>query len=118
MGKKRGVSRAARARKQKQRKIYKQNKAGILCVSAIMMFLVTVMSIQIFQLYQKNEELKIEYKQKNALLEEEQQREEEIAAYQGYVATPEYVEQMARTKLGLVYPNEIIFKEQKEAVSK
>lgn len=72
------------------------------------------MSTQIFRLYQKNEDLKMAEIQKTAELEEEQERQEEIQAYEKYVTTPEYIEQIAKTKLGLIYSNEIVFKEQKE----
>lgn len=108
MAKKRGVS------KQRPRKVYKQNKTGFVCISFVMLSFIVVMSIQILQLYKKNEDLKIEHQQQNVRLEEEKQREEEIVAYQKYITTPEYIEQIARAKLGLVYQNEIIFKEQKE----
>lgn len=86
----------------------------MLCISCIVLFLLVAMSTQIFRLYQKNEDLKAEEQQKTAQLEEEQERQEEIEDYEEYVTTPEYIEQIAKTKLGLVYSNEIIFKEQKE----
>lgn len=111
MAKKRSVS---RTKKQRPRKVYKKNKTGFFCISFVMISFLVLMSVQVIQLYKKNEDLKIEHQQKSALLEEEKQREEEITAYQKYVTTPEYIEQIARTKLGLVYPNEIIFKEQKD----
>ncbi len=43
-------------------------------------------------------------------LKEEQQRVEEISAYKEYTNTDEYVEKVAKEKLGLVYPQEIILK--------
>lgn len=42
-------------------------------------------------------------------LEEEALRAEEIEELEGYVGTDEYVEDVAKDKLGLVYPNEILF---------
>ena len=84
-----------------------------MCISCIVLFLLIAMSTQIFRLYQQNEDLKAEETQKTAELEGEQERQEEIQAYEEYVATPEYIEQIAKTKLGLVYSNEIVFKEQK-----
>ena len=40
----------------------------------------------------------------------EQARSEEISAYEVYVKTDECIEQIARDRLGLAYPNEIILK--------
>ena len=40
----------------------------------------------------------------------EKQRTEELETYSKYVNTKQFVEFMARNKLGLVYPNEVIFR--------
>lgn len=54
-----------------------------------------------------------EYAQQIEELEKEQAKlndeKKEIKEYQSYVKTDEYVEDTAREKLGLVYPDEIIF---------
>ncbi|MSS63926.1 hypothetical protein FYJ58_08575 [Lachnospiraceae bacterium WCA-693-APC-MOT-I] len=39
----------------------------------------------------------------------QEQRADEIDDYKVYVQTKKYIEEEARTKLGLVYPDEIIF---------
>lgn len=44
------------------------------------------------------------------LIEEEKQRTVEIADYRAYIETKSYIEEIAREVLGLVYPDEIIFK--------
>lgn len=41
----------------------------------------------------------------------EEQRAEEIEDYRQYTKTREYIEDVAREKLGLVYEGEVIFKE-------
>lgn len=43
-------------------------------------------------------------------IEKEEKRSEEIKNYQEYVETKEYIEEVARERLGLVYKDEIIFK--------
>ncbi len=108
-----GQARAIRANRRRQRSRYKQNKAGMLCISCIVLFILIAMSTQIVRLYQKNEDLKAEESQREAELEYEQERQEEIQAYAEYVTTPEYVVEIAKTKLGLIFSNEIIYKEQK-----
>lgn len=41
----------------------------------------------------------------------EEQRADDIEEYRQYTQTREFIEQMAREKLGLVYDGEVIFKE-------
>ncbi len=48
-------------------------------------------------------------------METEQSRQKELEEYKKYVNTKEYIEQVAKTKLGLVYPNEVIYKEKEDA---
>ena len=44
---------------------------------------------------------------------EESKEAEELAQEQIYVQTKEYIEKMAKEKLGLVYPDEILLKPSK-----
>ena len=63
--------------------------------------------------YRLNERLKLCKKQEAAaqkLLEKEKERAEEIKEFQDYTETDAYVESLAREKLSLVYPDEIVFK--------
>ncbi|MGN0370122.1 MAG: septum formation initiator family protein [Butyrivibrio sp.] len=43
-------------------------------------------------------------------IESEQARAEELEEYSKYTNTKQFVEDMARKKLGLIYPDELIFK--------
>lgn len=43
-------------------------------------------------------------------IESEEARTDELEEYSKYVNTKQFVEDMARAKLGLIYPDEIIFK--------
>jgi len=45
-----------------------------------------------------------------AQIEEERLREKDIEYLEIHIQTPEYIMELAREKLGLVYPNEIIFR--------
>ena len=71
------------------------------------------MSIQIFKLKQKE----AIYAAKEAELQEtyelETERAQEIEALADYVQSDQYIIDMAHSKLGLAYDNEIIFKESK-----
>lgn len=100
--------RVQRARSRRQKK---QNKAGMIGISCVVCLLLVAMSTQIVRLYQENQEYKVQEKELRSQLENEQERKEDIVNYEAFVTTKDYIEQVAKTKLGLVYPNEIIFKE-------
>ena len=108
-----GQASATRASRQRLKRRYRQNKAGMLCISCIVLFMLIAISTQIARLYERSETLAQKEQELREQLKNEQERQAEIAAYEEYVTTPEYIEQIAKTKLGLVYTNEIIFKEQK-----
>lgn len=98
---------AARRRRKNQ-----NNRAGKICISMILVVFAAVMSIQIVKVYQKDQEYAKKQAQLETQLEEEQTRAEEIEDYEAYVQSQEYIEDVAKSKLGLAYDNEIIFKEQ------
>ncbi len=89
----------------------KKNRAGRLSIACIVIFLLAVMSVQIMRLYEKNQEYIAKEAVLNEQLEDETERRDEIADYEKYIGSQEYVEDTAKSKLGLVYDNEIIFKE-------
>lgn len=87
------------------------NRTGKICVTIIVFAMISIMSVQIVNLYQKDQqyiaqELLLE-KQKDAELS----RQKELEEYEAYTQTQEYIEDIAKSKLGLVYKDEIIFKE-------
>ena len=87
----------------------KKNRSGMGIVFLTVMVVFVVITIKKTGLEQKNNELKNEfagYENEIADLTEEQKNIEE---YREYVKSDEYIEDIARKKLGLVYPDEIIF---------
>ena len=87
------------------------NRTGKICVTIIVLAMISIMSVQIVNLYQKDQqyiaqELLLE-KQKDAELS----RQKELEEYEAYTQTQEYIEDIAKSKLGLVFKDEIIFKE-------
>lgn len=90
-----------------------QNGTGRLCITFIMLVFMVVMSSQIVRVYKKDRE----YIAKEQSLQEQilyqQDRQNELEQYEVYTKSQQYVEDVAKSKLGLLYENEIIFKEQK-----
>ena len=87
-----------------------QNKAGIVWASVVVLILVTVVCIKSVGLMQKVQEYQEKENVLTVQIEAEQQRSEQIAEFEKYTQTRKYIEETARDKLGLVYPGEIIFK--------
>lgn len=90
----------------------KANKTGKLCVTIIVLAMIGVMSIQIVNLYQKDQQFVAKEEELEKQKRGEFKRQKELEAYEAYTQTQEYIEDIAQSKLGLVYKNQIIFKEQ------
>ena len=89
----------------------KENRMGKLCVSGIVFMFLIVMSIQIVKLYKEDQTYIAKEKELNEQLEDATE-EQQLADYEQYTQSQQYIEEVAKSKLGLVYNNEIVFKEQ------
>jgi cell division protein DivIC len=69
------------------------------------------MSIQIWNLHQKNQEYVVQEKSLQEQLSEETERQGELKNYEAYTKTQDYIQDVAKSKLGLIHNNEIVFKE-------
>lgn len=70
-----------------------------------------VLGFQLFGLYSKLSSYEAKKKELEFKLDEAKATEQELSDYEAYTQTEEYIINMARTKLGLVKDNEIIFKQ-------
>lgn len=98
---------ASRARYKRRRF---QNAAGIIWASIVVLILVSVVSISSIGLMKKVDDYQTREQALVAQIEQEEQRSAEIAEFEKFTHTRKYIEDTARDKLGLVYPGEIIFK--------
>ena len=87
--------------------------AGTMSIIFIVLVFVVVMSVQIYKLKEKDDLLKEREELLEQQLTEQMLREEELEELDLYTRSMEYIKDMAN-KLGLVYENEIIFKESGE----
>ena len=90
----------------------KENRMGKLCVSGIVFMFLIVMSIQIVKLYKEDQTYIAKEKELNEQLEDATEEQQQLADYEQYTQSQQYIEEGAKSKLGLVYNNEIVFKEQ------
>ena len=87
-----------------------KRRGGTLSVSIIVIAFLVVMVVQVVQLKQKEST----YAAQKAELEKQYTKESEraeIESMQQYMQSDQYIEDIAKSKLGLAYDNEIIFKE-------
>ena len=90
----------------------KQKRNGRICISLIAIMFLVIMSVQIVKLYQQ--EYTAREKALTESLEDETERQNQLDNYEEYTKSQEYIEDQAKSKLGLTHENEIIFKEDKK----
>lgn len=90
----------------------KTNTSGKVCVTIIVLALAGIMSVQIVNLYKKDRQYAAQEEGLKQKKQEQIDRQKELQDYEAYTQTQEYVEDTAKSKLGMVYENDIIFKEE------
>lgn len=88
----------------------RKHKRSVLIISAVILLLAAVVSVDSMTLRAKEKSYQAQEMELQQQIEEEKARSEEIDELEKYVGTDEYVEEIAREKLGLVHKGEIIFK--------
>lgn len=76
----------------------------------VLIFLSVVLGISSISLRARNENYKQQEAELEAQIKEQEERTEEIKEFEEYVQTDEYIKDVAEEKLGLVDPDEILFK--------
>ena len=81
----------------------------VLTIAIVIM--VAAVGANSYSLKAKEKKYAAEEEALNQLIEQEKSRTEELKQFETYTKTKKYAEEVAKDKLGLVYDNEIIFKE-------
>lgn len=88
----------------------KQHKRSMLAITAIILLLSGVMFVGGMSLKQRNNEYIAIERELQEQIDAELARSEEIDELKAYIGTDEYIESVAKEKLGLAYKNEILFR--------
>ncbi len=88
------------------------NRLGLLLAGIAVILLTTVVFIRSVSLYQKLHQYETKIESLETQIESEEARSNEISEFEKYTTTRKYIEEVAKEKLGLVYPGEIIFKDE------
>ncbi|MCD8068858.1 MAG: septum formation initiator family protein [Lachnospiraceae bacterium] len=87
------------------------NRAAIYVVCLLVMVIAIVFAVNGNSLRIKKAEYQAQLDSLEEQYESEVAREEELEEYEKYTKTMKYYEEVAREKLGMVYEDEIIFKD-------
>lgn len=90
-----------------------QNKFSMFLVSLVVVMIMVAVAARSVGLQTKIDEKAAELRQLEEQIAAEKQRTSEIEEFGKEVKTKGYIENLAREKLGLVYEDEILFKEGK-----
>ena len=93
-------------RRKRQRR---QNRMSMFLVSLFVVMIVVAVGVRNISLKEKGAEYDATIASLEKQIEEENVRTREIKEFEDYTKTNAYVEQIAHSKLGLVYPDETIF---------
>ena len=103
-----GIKQKSRRRRQKKR--VQRHKRSVLAISSVILLLLVMVSINGITLRAKEKSYVAQETEHKKQIKEEKNRASKIDELEDYVGTDEYVEDVAREKLGLVHEGEIIFK--------
>ena len=87
-----------------------QNIKAMKIVATILLILTLALGINAYRILDKQNEYNKQIEALERQIESEQDRKKEIEDMKDYMSTREFIEETAKSKLGLVYKNEIIFR--------
>ena len=86
-----------------------QNRTSMILIMSIVLILLLVVGIKGYGLTKQRDALQEEYAANEEIIQDMEAEAQEIEEYKKYMQTPQYYEEMAKEKLGLVYENEVIY---------
>lgn len=101
---------AVREKDRKKNARLRQHKRSVLLICMILVALSGVLAVSSIRLHAKNAQYRAQEEELERQIKEEEQRAKEVEEFEEYVKTDDYIKETAEEKLGLVDPNEIVFK--------
>ena len=93
----------------KKRKPSSSNRRGMVAIALVVMVLLVGLLVQSQKLSLQNRQYEAKKSELEQRISDEELRAGEIKNLDDYVNSTEYIEKVAREKLGLVYEDEILF---------
>ena len=90
----------------------RQNRFSMFLVSVVVLLILVAVSVKSMELQDKLDTYTAKQEELQKQIDQEEKRSEEIEEYRKYTQTKKYAEEVAKDKLGLVYEDEILFKQE------
>lgn len=100
--------RTGRTRSKNNKKI--SSRMGVITVICCLVLLAIVVFYKAKSLETQKQDLQVQAAELQEQLDDAKQRHKELEQKEEYMKTDDYVESVARSQLGLVYPDEIVIK--------
>lgn len=94
----------------KNTSIFGQHKRSVVIIYTVLGMLAAVLAVNSVNLYARNQVYKQQESELKAQIEEQKIRSDKVEEYKEYIKTDDYIKDVAEEKLGLVDPNEILFR--------
>ena len=98
------------SKSRRERKNKWNNRMALIGITVVVASLAVVVNLRSAGIIEKDEDYRAREEQLMAELEKEEQRAMELEEQRVYVQTKQYIEKLAKEKLGLVNPDEILLK--------
>lgn len=96
-------------RRKRNRRVNKKRRANLGAIAFVVLLLCCMVGYKKVNLEIQEAECIKKLEELDDTKKEEEQRTEEIEDYKDYVKSKQYIEEEARDKLGLAYPDEFVF---------
>ena len=100
------------AKRRQTRTRIRKNRTGMFMITVVVLILCAIVMFNGIQLKSKISDNQAVQAELQAQIEEQEELKQALEEKSVYVQSKEYIEELAREKLGLVKENEIIFKKQ------
>ena len=90
----------------------RQNRFSMFLVSIVVVMILVAVWVRSMELQRKLDTYTVKQEQLEEKISDEEQRQQEIQEFRKYTQTKKYAEEVAKEKLGLVYEDEILFKQE------
>ena len=90
----------------------RQNRFSMFLVSIVVVMILVAVWVRSMELQRKLDTYTAKQEQLEEKIADEEQRRQEIEEFSNYTQTKKYAEEVAKEKLGLVYEDEILFKQE------
>ena len=95
------------SRRERAERLKKQRRSTL---AGMIIAIIVVVALGKAGLEEKNADYQAQITELQSKIDDENKRSDELSEYEKYVKTKKFVEEIAKNKFGLIYPDELVFK--------